>query len=132
MNQVFNHLLFADDVLFFREALEVEVTTLKALLDALSERTPGNRYLESLRAAFDGPHTASEAAAGSLEPLSYRELETLKLLAWRMTNKEIAAELSVSPSAVKKRLESIYAKLGVKNRRQAVAAAIAAGILDPR
>jgi DNA-binding CsgD family transcriptional regulator len=29
-------------------------------------------------------------------------------------------------------LKSIYAKLGVKNRRQAVAAAIAAGILDVR
>ena len=60
-----------------------------------------------------------------------RELETLELLAWRMTNKEIAGRLSVSSAAVKKRLESIYAKLGVHDRRAAVAEAAARGLIDP-
>jgi len=48
-----------------------------------------------------------------------------------MTNKEIAARLSVSPAAVKKRPESIYAKLGVNDRRAAVAAAVSRGIIPP-
>jgi DNA-binding NarL/FixJ family response regulator len=48
-----------------------------------------------------------------------------------MTNKEIADRLSVSSAAVKKRLESIYAKLGVHDRRAAVAEAAARGLIDP-
>jgi DNA-binding CsgD family transcriptional regulator len=51
-------------------------------------------------------------------------------LAWRMTNKEIAAKLSVSPAAIKKRLESIYAKLDARDRRAAVAAAVSKGLID--
>ena len=45
----------------------------------------------------------------------------------RLTNKEIAAPLSVTSAAVKKRLESVYAKLDVHTRREAVAAAVARG-----
>jgi DNA-binding NarL/FixJ family response regulator len=48
-----------------------------------------------------------------------------------MTNKEIASRLSVSSAAVKKRLERIFAKLGVRDRREAVAEAIARGVLEP-
>jgi DNA-binding CsgD family transcriptional regulator len=58
-----------------------------------------------------------------------REIETLELLARRLTNKEIAARLSVTSAAVKKRLEGIYAKLDVHSRREAVAAAVALGII---
>ena len=62
-------------------------------------------------------------------PLTRRELETLELLARRLTNKEIAARLSVTSAAVKKRLESVYAKLDVNTRREAVAAAVARGFI---
>ena len=48
-----------------------------------------------------------------------------------MTNKEIASRLSVSPAAVKKRLESIYVKLDAGDRRTAVAKAISKGIIHP-
>ena len=47
----------------------------------------------------------------------------------RLTNKEIAARLSVTSAAVKKRLESVYAKLDVHTRREAVAAAVARGFI---
>ena len=53
-------------------------------------------------------------------PLSERELEVLKELAKRKTNKEIADSLFVSVNTIKTHLLSIYEKLDVKNRNQAI------------
>jgi len=107
----------------------------KELLDELAKRSDQDEYLDFLRAAFGSVATRNgpggSRALGPTEILTYRELETLELLAWRMTNKEIAARLLVSPAAVKKRLESIYAKLDAGDRRKAVTKAIAVGIIDP-
>ena len=106
----------------------------KQLLDELAKRSGSDAQLAFLRSAFGDaePRQRTPAAAvyGPSDQLTYRELETLELLAWRMTNKEIAARLSVSSSAVKKRLESIYAKLGVHDRRAAVAEAVARGLVE--
>ena len=101
----------------------------KELLDELMTRSDPEPYIQSLRAAFGSTKHDSTALRPS-EVLTYRELETLELLAWRMTNKEIAAKLSVSPAAIKKRLESIYAKLDARDRRAAVAAAVSKGLID--
>jgi LuxR family maltose regulon positive regulatory protein len=104
--------------------------SLKPLLEALSERTPADGYLESLRAAFTSSGSTYPATADFRQSLTYRELETLKLLAWHMTNKEIAAELSVSPAAVKKRLQNVFAKLDVHDRRAAIRKAIEEGLIS--
>lgn len=53
--------------------------------------------------------------------LTVQEKRVLKLLARAQTNKEIATTLGISPSTVKRHLESILKKLGLKNR---VAAAV--------
>lgn len=105
----------------------------KELLDALvGTRSCSGDYLTTLRGAFGSteprrsPSPPTDSAWG---PLTFRERETLELLARRMTNKEIAGRLSVSSAAVKKRLESIYAKLGVADRRSAVAEAVARGLI---
>ena len=57
------------------------------------------------------------------EPLSDRELDVLRLLADGQTNREIAQTLCVSVNTVKTHLKNIYGKLGVSNRREAVAQA---------
>ena len=54
------------------------------------------------------------------EPLTNRELEILNLLAQRRRNKEIAANLFISPETVKKHLKNIYGKLNVSGRLKAV------------
>jgi predicted ATPase/DNA-binding CsgD family transcriptional regulator len=58
-----------------------------------------------------------------LEPLSERELEVLQLLGEGLTNQQIADRLFIVVGTVKKHTSTIYGKLGVSNRTQAVARA---------
>ena len=64
------------------------------------------------------------------EGLSNRELDVLILLERRLSNKEIAALLFISPRTVKKHTISIYQKLQVNSRRGAVAQAKALGPVE--
>jgi LuxR family maltose regulon positive regulatory protein len=64
-----------------------------------------------------------------VEPLSERELEVLHLMALGRTNQEIARQLIVAPGTVKAHTASIYRKLDVANRTEAVARARQLGIL---
>jgi DNA-binding CsgD family transcriptional regulator len=56
------------------------------------------------------------------ERLTTREGEVLELVAAGLTNAAIAERLWISPGTVKKHLDNVYAKLGVRNRAAAVAA----------
>ncbi len=58
-----------------------------------------------------------------VEPLTERELQVLRLVAAGLTNPQIAAELVVVVATVKAHIHSIYRKLDVTNRVQAVARA---------
>jgi DNA-binding NarL/FixJ family response regulator len=53
-------------------------------------------------------------------PLSGREREVLGLVASGATNKEIAERLYLSPHTVKEHTSTLYRKLGVRNRAEAV------------
>ena len=59
-------------------------------------------------------------AEGLVEPLSERELDVLRLLAAGLSNREIAQQLYLSVNTVKTHIRSIYGKLGVHSRMQAV------------
>jgi LuxR family maltose regulon positive regulatory protein len=61
--------------------------------------------------------------------LSNREVDILSLLANRLSNKEIAENLSISPETVKKHALNIYQKLHVNSRREAVEKARLSGML---
>jgi LuxR family maltose regulon positive regulatory protein len=64
-----------------------------------------------------------------VEPLSQRELEVLHLMALGRTNQQIAQQLIVAPGTVKAHTASIYRKLDVTNRTEAVARARQLSIL---
>jgi LuxR family maltose regulon positive regulatory protein len=66
------------------------------------------------------------------EPLSDRERQVLGYLPTIMSNVEIADELFVSVNTVKTHVRSIYRKLGVDNRRAAVARARELGLFATR
>jgi LuxR family maltose regulon positive regulatory protein len=55
-----------------------------------------------------------------LEPLSAREGEVLRFLPTMMSNADIASELYVSVNTVKTHVKSIYRKLEVTRRQEAV------------
>jgi LuxR family maltose regulon positive regulatory protein len=69
-------------------------------------------------------------APAAPHPLSERELEILALLPSELSRREIAAALFVSLNTVQTHLRSIYRKLGVASRSQAVARAREQGLLD--
>jgi DNA-binding NarL/FixJ family response regulator len=62
--------------------------------------------------------------------LSKREDEVLQLVAEGLTNKEIAKRLILSENTVKVHVTSLFKKLGVNSRAQAVAIAAPQGFLD--
>ena len=63
------------------------------------------------------------------ELFTNREIDVLTLLAQRLGDKEIAAQLVLSPLTVKKHTQRLYRKLGVANRRAAVAEARRLGLI---
>lgn len=60
-------------------------------------------------------------------PLTDREAEVLGLLARGLANKQIAAALGISEHTVKFHVSSIYTKLNVTNRAEAVGAGLRGG-----
>lgn len=68
----------------------------------------------------------------TVDPLTPRELETLRLIARGMSNQEIAAELHVHERTVAKYVSSVLEKLQLANRTQAALYAIREGLTEPR
>ena len=104
-----------------------------ALLHQLAAQRVGPAgFIATLLAAFPAARGPAPALRqpGLIEPLSERELEVLALLAQRLTNKEIARALSISPMTVKRHSSNIYQKLAVGGRREAVAKAAALGLVS--
>ena len=67
--------------------------------------------------------------AAAAETLTNRQIDILILLAERLSDKEIAERLVLEPVSVKKHIQRIYRRLGVDNRRAAVAQARRLGLI---
>jgi DNA-binding NarL/FixJ family response regulator len=104
------------------------------LVDAIRVVAAGNSLFgpaatERLVARFAG--TGPTAATRSLDELTEREREILRLLAGGLSNAELARELHLSETTVKTHVSAVLRKLGVRDRVQAVIAAYDAGLVRP-
>ena len=63
------------------------------------------------------------------EPLTGREVEVLQMIAQGMANKQIAVSLGITEHTVKFHLSSVYAKLGVTSRTEAVRSGARRGLV---
>jgi LuxR family maltose regulon positive regulatory protein len=118
---------------------------MQAMLRRLSERGQAGETLRCILAAFPGSDADLKRGGPDIgavrpmddgnrplvEPLTARECEILELLHRRLSDKEIARALYLSPATVKRHTANIYGKLGVHRRSDAVAQAISWGILPP-
>ena len=82
---------------------------------------------ETMRPKDEGKH--SQRSQVLIDPLSARELEVLHLIAAGASNEEIAAQLVIAISTVKRHVSNIFGKLAVSNRTQAVTRAQTIGLL---
>ena len=92
--------------------------------------------MESIRKVHAGETCMPPALAAKLaervsgEALSAREIEVLQRIAAGKSNKQIAAELFISEGTVKSHVKSIFSKLDVVSRTEAVATATRRGLIQ--
>jgi len=107
-----------------------EGPSMARLLYRVVEQGRAAEYAGRLLSVFEPVEKLKSSEVEPLiEPLSERETEVLRLVADGLTNREIGQKLSISLGTVKAHTASIYGKLAVHSRTQAVARARVLGLL---
>ncbi|GAA0405133.1 DNA-binding response regulator [Acrocarpospora corrugata] len=108
--------------------------TAEHLFDAVRVIAAGQALLapaitRRLITEFAHPRPSRRAAAPT--GLTPRETQVLRLVAEGLSNQEIAARLTVTEETVKTHVSRVLAKLGLRDRTQAVIAAYESGLVVP-
>ncbi|WP_406041917.1 response regulator transcription factor [Micromonospora sp. NBC_00898] len=113
----------------------LKTTPPKDLAEALRTAARGDALLSpSITRRLIDHYTATAPVASSpgLADLTLRESEVLRMMALGLSNREIAGQLFVGEATVKTHVNRIFAKLGVRDRVQAVVLAYQAGVAQLR
>jgi LuxR family transcriptional regulator, maltose regulon positive regulatory protein len=110
----------------YRRAFVAGLPVRRLLERHLDRPTAYGPLVVELLDALQRPH---DPPVGLLEPLSDRERSVLRLLPTQLSYPEIGGELFVAANTVKTHVKSIYRKLDVASRREAVARARALRLL---
>lgn len=94
--------------------------------DALLAPSVTRRIVEEFAALPPAPQPDAK-----LDKLTERELEVLRHIARGMSNAEIASTLVIGNATVKTHVSSVFAKLGLRDRVQAVVYAFESGLVRP-
>lgn len=123
-------LMIAEPHRFVRTLL-VDGGPLDEVLRAILRRAPHDPYramlMEHLRSRTPVPRAVENPGTPFLP--SSRELEVLRYLVTGLFNREFAGELYISVNTLKTQVRSLYRRLGVSSRPQAVAAARDRGLI---
>jgi ATP/maltotriose-dependent transcriptional regulator MalT len=123
-------LLLAQPEGYIRIFLDEGEPLVRLLYQAKTQRL-GRGYASELLSGLDRVASTDLSPAQLLiEPLTGRELEILSLIESGDSNQDIADRLVISIPTVKRHISNINAKLGAKNRTQAVSLARELGLLD--
>lgn len=97
-------------------------TTREEIITAVRQIHGGDRYLPQAVAA----RLADRLIRPSLTP---RELDVLRLVSRGRTNKEMASAMFISEETVKTHMKSLFQKLGVHDRAEAVSVSLQRGLI---
>ena len=127
-----------DDEPYIRAVLQagangyvLKTANAQEIVDAVQAVNEGKSALDPTIARKLMAHIARTEAATSVEPLTERELEVLRLAAKGYTNKAIGAQLSISDRTVQGHLAKIYDKLHAASRTEAVMRGVTLGLIPP-
>lgn len=109
-------------------SVEVYIGVVAVLFTALGVWAGSKLLAGKKQVPAEQPHAPNEEALRSLG-ISVRELDVLQLMASGCSNQEIADKLFISLPTVKSHSSSLFVKLDVSRRTQAVLKARAVGIL---
>jgi len=97
--------------------------------EALAAGIANPQRLAEVRAAL--AEIGENGAASLPDGLTARQVDVLRLLADGKSNKQIAAELRLSPVTIERHLATVYRKLGLGGRVEAARYAVAHGLAAP-
>ncbi len=103
----------------------------------LTKSTGADEFTDALRKLLDNgffypAQAADPCPAKSNHRLTQREIDVLRALAIGRVNKQLAPLLQISESTFKTYLRSIYEKLGVRTRLEAVRRGVELGLIETR
>jgi two-component system response regulator DegU len=110
------------------DGFTVKDTAPTDFLEAIVHIHGGGTYVDPRMGAYLTPLGGSARRVRTLNTLSARETEVLRLIADGYSNREISIALSLSEKTIKNHISRIFAKLHITARTQAVIHAIKTGI----